>query len=518
MSDLAKFLIKNNLINETYTDYLVRQSKNGLSRTEKDFLRSVLLKDSEELKKIKDLNQDNIYEIFLRLSDHHFSVDNFFNEEIYDYFNKAFSDNNDCNKINIQRIEDHFKKIIFFQDTNDPEKITLNLNSISRILYNKLVKPQEDHLFNKMKNYISNKQIINSNKNDTNLLLIILDQEILKNSEFSFDCGIDALLARIYSIPEITDKRLLEKRLLGLIGEKNYIIKRLRCNFDFNNLNANRKVFYRTLWEKDKIELNESTFLPILSILENKQLDSYENIYDKLNTENAKKYIIDNLNKIKNIFYFDIFYLEDESNTYLTSNISSFKSIIGAYKKRGYKNFPFGLFNPIILWKELTNVQSEISKEHYKEILNTLNEDFITEQLNKPSMSLITFKNLLENYKVIFSNKINIKSLESDEMKSLVQIPKKRSKRKLDNRNDKKNALIKYINQYSKIDDIDKNVINKYRVSDLLSIKDSIDNKELYREILKNRKRSVKYGKNSKNAIDKLIAEIETENELPSTM
>lgn len=133
-------------------------------------------------------------------------------------------------------------------------------------------------------------------------------------------------------------------------------------------------------------------------------------------------------------------------------------------------------------------------------------------------MSLITFKNLLENYKVIFSNKINIKSLESDEMKSLVQIPKKRPKRKLDNRNDKKNALIKYINQYSKIDDIDKNVINKYRVSDLLSIKDSIDNKELYREILKNRKRSVKYGKNSKNAIDKLIAEIETENELPSTM
>ena len=42
MSEIAKFLIKNNLINETYTDYLVRQSKNGLSRTEKDFLRSVL--------------------------------------------------------------------------------------------------------------------------------------------------------------------------------------------------------------------------------------------------------------------------------------------------------------------------------------------------------------------------------------------------------------------------------------------------------------------------------------------
>ena len=83
MSEIAKFLIKNNLINETYTDYLVRQSKNGLSRIEKDFLRSVLLKNSDELKKIKGLNQNNIYEIFLRLSDHHFSVENFFNEEIY---------------------------------------------------------------------------------------------------------------------------------------------------------------------------------------------------------------------------------------------------------------------------------------------------------------------------------------------------------------------------------------------------------------------------------------------------
>ena len=144
MSEIAKFLIKNNLINETYTDYLVRQSKNGLRKEEKNFLVSVLLKDSEELKEIKDLKQDKIYEIFLKLSDHHFSVDNFFNEAIYDYFNKAFADNNE---INIKGIEDYFKKIIFFQDINNPEKITLNLNSISRILYQKLVYPNEDLCF-----------------------------------------------------------------------------------------------------------------------------------------------------------------------------------------------------------------------------------------------------------------------------------------------------------------------------------------------------------------------------------
>lgn len=515
MSEIAKFLIKNNFINETYTDYLVRQSKNGLSRTEKDFLRSVLLKDSKELKKIKGLNQDNIYELFLRLSDHHFSVDNFFNEEIYDYFNKAFDDNNNHNKTNIQCIEDYFKKIIFFQDTNDPQKIILNLNSISRILYNKLVKPQEDHLFTKIENYISNKQIINSNKDETNLLLIILDQDILKTSWFCFDYGIDALLTRICNISEKTDKQFLEDKLLDLIREKNYRINRLRHNFDYNDLKANRKEFYRTLWEKEKIAFNESTFLPILSILENKQLDSYENIYDKLNTENANNWIIDNLNKIKEIFYYEFLDFEDEYNIYLTSNISSFKSIIGAYKKQGLKNIPFGLFNPVILWKELTNVQSEISREHYKEILDILDEDFITEQLNERSISLETFKDLLENYKDLFSKKIDIKTLENNEMKSLVLVPKKRPKRKHDNRNAKKNELIKYINQHSKIDDIDEKVINNYRVNDLLSIKGSIDNIELYIDILDKRKLSAK---NSKNAIDKLITEIQTENGLPSTM
>lgn len=514
MSEIAKFLIKNNFINETYTDYLVRQSKNGLSRTEKDFLRSVLLKDSEELKKIKGLNQDNIYEIFLRLSDHHFSVDNFFNEEIYDYFNKAFGDNNNHNKINIQGMEDYFKKIIFFQDTNDPQKITLNLNSISRILYNKLVKPQEDNLFDKMKNYISNKQIINSNKNDTKLLLIILDQDIFKKSWFYFDDGIDDLLTRICNISEKTDKQFLEDKLLDLIREKNYKIKSLRCNFDFNDLIANRKEFYRTLWEKEKIAFNESTFLPILSILENKQLDSYENIYDKLNTKNAKKWIIDNLNKMKIIYDIEIFEFEGESNKYLTSNISSFRSIIRAYKKQDDKKIPFDTFHPIILWGELIDVQSEISREHYKEILDILDEDFITEQLNERSISLETFKELLENYKYSFSSKINIETLESNEMKSLVRVPKKRPKRKADNREAKKNALIKYINQHSKIDDIDEKEINKYRVNHLLSIKDSIDNKELYIEILKKRKRSVK----NSEKIDKLITEIQTENEPPSTM
>lgn len=520
MSEIAKFLIKNNFINETYTDYLVRQSKNGLSRTEKDFLRSVLLKDSEELKKIKGLNQDNIYEIFLRLSDYHFSVDNFFNEEIYDYFNKAFGENNNHNKINIQGMEDYFKKIIFFQDTNDPQKITLNLNSISRILYNKLVKPQEDNLFAKMKNYISNKQISNRNKNDTKLLLIILDQDIFKKSWFYFDDGIDDLLTRICNISEKTDKQFLEDKLLDLIREKNYKITRLRRDFDYNALKENRKKFYRTLWEKDKIAFNEFTLLPILSILENKQLDRYENIYDKLNTENAKKWIIDNLNKIKIVPGFALFDIEDESNlylisnTYLTSNISSFKSIISAYKKHDDKKIPFDLFNPIILWEELTNVQSEISREHYKEILDILDENFITEQLNKPSISLTTFKDLLKNYKDSFSNRINIETLESNEMKSLVAVPKKRPKRKADNREAKKNALIKYITQHSKIDDIDEKVINKYRVNDLLSIKDSIDNKELYIEILKKRKRSVR----NSEKIDKLITEIQTENEPPSTM
>lgn len=513
MSEIAKFLIKNNLINETYTDYLVRQSKNGLSRTEKDFLRSVLLKDGEELKKIKGLNQDNIYEILLRLSDHHFSVENFFNEEIYDYFNNTFSDNNNFNKINIQRIEDYFKKIIFFQDTNDPQKITLNLNSISRILYNKLVNPQEDHLFTKMKSYVLESQISDNINDDVKLLLLILDKKMNLDFEFNLDFTIEALLERIYHISDKTNKQLLEQKLLDLISKKinNKIPVIIFEPSDFQKVRSERKKFYKTLWEKEKISLNSLTLLAILSIFEDKQIDSYENIYDKLNTHDAKNTIIKLLNYIdSNIFSNFENYSHESDNLYITSNINSFRSIIRSYMNHEDKKIPFNLFNPIILWEELTNVQSEISRKHYKEIFNTLDKDFITEQLNKSSISLLSFKKLLENYKDSFSNKINIETLESDAMKSLVQIPKKTLKRKSDNRNHKKNSLIKYINQYSKIDEIDEKIINLYSVDDLLSIKDSINNKELYLDILNMRKSTVRSNSNI-NRIEKVVTELKYE-------
>lgn len=511
MSEIAKFLIKNNLINETYTDYLVRQSPNGLREEEKKFLVSVLLKDSEELKKIKVLKQDKIYEIFLKLSNHHFSVDNFFNEAIYDYFNKAFYDNNENI---IKGIENYFKKIIFLQDVDDPQKITLNINSISRILYSKLVNPQEDHLFTKMKSYISDNQISDSINDDVKLLLLILDKKINLDVNFNLDVRVNTLLERIHNISKEADKQTLEKKLLNLILEKINNIDKIYIIFHQNNfkkLSINRKKFYKILLKKEKIKFTSITFLSILSILEDKQLDSYKDIYDKLNTEDAKNLLIENLYMTERTFeWYNKVFRDNSYISYLTSDISSFRSIIGAYKKQGNQEIPFKIFNPNILWEELTNVQSEISRKHYKEIFNTLDKDFITEQLNKSSISLLSFKKLLENYKDSFSNKINIETLESDAMKSLVQIPKKTLKRKSDNRNHKKNSLIKYINQHSKIDEIDKNFINRYSVDDLLSTKNSINNKELYHDILNMRKGTVRHTSNI-NKIEKVITELKSE-------
>ena len=217
MSEIAKFLIKNNLINETYTDYIVRQSPNGLRGEEKNFFVSVLLKDSEKLKKIKVLKEDRIYEIFSKLSDHHFSVDNFFNEAIYDYFNKAFADNNENI---IKGIENYFKKIIFLQDVNNPQRITLNINNISKILYNQLVKPQEDHLFIKITSYLSDYQISDNINDELILLLLILDNNISSYFSFNLDFAIKTLLERIQNISEETVKQNLEKELLDLIVKK----------------------------------------------------------------------------------------------------------------------------------------------------------------------------------------------------------------------------------------------------------------------------------------------------------
>lgn len=449
MSEIAKFLIKNNLINETYTDYIVRQSPNGLRGEEKNFFVSVLLKDSEKLKKIKVLKEDRIYEIFSKLSDHHFSVDNFFNEAIYDYFNKAFADNNENI---IKGIENYFKKIIFLQDVNNPQRITLNINNISKILYNQLVKPQEDHLFIKITSYLSDYQISDNINDELILLLLILDNNISSYFSFNLDFAIKTLLERIQNISEETVKQNLEKELLDLIVKKiNNIdkIDRIFHQDNFNKLSIDRKKFYKTLWKKEKIKFTSITFLSILSILEDKQLDSYEDIYDKLNTEDAKNFLIENLYRTERIFNWHNYEFQNNSNTlYLTSNIKYFRSIIGAYKKQDNQEIPFNIFNPNILWEELTNVQSKISRNHYEEIFNTLDKDFITEQLNKSSISL--FKKLLENYEDSFSSKINIETLKNGEMKSLVPIPN----RKPDNRNDKQNKLAKYLNQHSNIDDI----------------------------------------------------------------
>jgi hypothetical protein len=505
MSEIAKFLIKNNFINETYTDYIVRQSPNGLRGEEKNFFVSVLLKDSEKLKLIKVLKRDKIHEIFLKLSDHHFSVDNFFNEAIYDYFNKAFADNNE----NINKgIENYLKKIIFLQDVNDPQKITLNINSISRILYQKLVYPNEDHLFTKMQSYVLKSQISDHINDDVKLLLLILDKET--NLKFNLDFAIKTLLERIQNISEETNKQLSEQNLLNLIRKKinNKVSVTIFDPSDFQKVRPELKEFYKTLWEEEKISLNDLTLLPILSIFEDKQIDSYENIYDKLNTEDAKNCIIENLYGINVIFGFKNMFPSNSDILYLTSNISSFRSIISAYKEQDNQEIPFNLFNPNILWKELINVQSEISREHYKEILDTLDKDkdFITKQLNKPSISLPTFEKLIENYKDSFTNKINIKTLENDKMKSLIQIPKKTLKR---NSVKRKNSLIKYINQHSKIDEIDKNFINRYSVDDLLSTKGSINNKELYLDILNMRKSTVRSTSNI-NKIEKVITELKS--------
>lgn len=60
----------------------------------------------------------------------------------------------------------------------------------------------------------------------------------------------------------------------------------------------------------------------------------------------------------------------------------------------------------MILWLELIDVQSEISREHYKEILDILDENFITEKLNKHSISLTTFKSYSKTTNIHFQVKL----------------------------------------------------------------------------------------------------------------
>ena len=363
-----------------------------------------------------------------------------------------------------------------------------------------------------MKSYLSDNQRSGSINDDVKLLLLILDKKTGSYFNFDLDFAVETLLKKIQNISEETVKQTLEKKLLDLIDKKmNKInhISRIFNQTDFNRLSIDRKKFYKTLWEKKKIHFNKITFLSILSILEDKQLDSYKDIYDKLNTKEAKNCIIRNLHTTERVFLEENKDSQDKSDIlYLTSNISSFKSIMEAYKNHEYTKISFKLFNPHILWEELTNIESDISRDNYKEIFNTLDKDFITKQLNNSSISLKDFEKLLKKYSSHFLNKIKIEALESDDIKSKFQIHQKTLKSKSKNRDNKRKKLKTYINQHSKIDEIDENVINKYSIEDLVSIKNSINNKELYIAILNKRSSTVKLSSSNNNKIEKAINEL----------
>ena len=82
-------------------------------------------------------------------------------------------------------------------------------------------------------------------------------------------------------------------------------------------------------------------------------MNSYKDIYDKLDTKDAKDIIIKNLLTTKNVFLEANNDSQEESDIlYLTSDVNSFKSIMEAYKNQEYAKdtkISFKLFNPHIL-------------------------------------------------------------------------------------------------------------------------------------------------------------------------
>ncbi|HFU4517094.1 TPA: hypothetical protein ACGPA6_002234, partial [Streptococcus suis] len=128
-SEFLDFIVENSLLDNTYSNYLVRTSKNGLKQNERNYLNYVLTGNSEKLKKIQSLDEQKIPDILRNLSDSHFSVKNFTNVSIYDYFNKPDLD---------QTLQTYLRKLVIVHQHDGTKD--LNINFLVYLLNISLIK------------------------------------------------------------------------------------------------------------------------------------------------------------------------------------------------------------------------------------------------------------------------------------------------------------------------------------------------------------------------------------------
>ncbi|HFU4506774.1 TPA: hypothetical protein ACGPA3_002207, partial [Streptococcus suis] len=396
-SEFLDFIVENSLLDNTYSNYLVRTSKNGLKQNERNYLNYVLTGNSEKLKKIQSLDEQKIPDILRNLSDSHFSVKNFTNVSIYDYFNKPDLD---------QTLQTYLRKLVIVHQHDGTKD--LNINFLVYLLNISLIKKitgdkTEDYIFSNSTKIIQENRA-NSEPNDNLEALISvlfgLDSEacwkkITKlRSASIFSNTIDKIGEILIDISGTnhSNQTLIRDEIINQIILKLQSTKfEVKFNYiPFSNSSRELSVIEKTLVShiinQKKYSTNEITFIPIISHLENRKIE-IGNLYDIVSVDTSKEFIKEKLPFILNIInlynerQFDLYYI--------TSKYENFSELYNIVKtteksKELFKAVPYE-----ILWsfindkKKMNKSESEII-----DALKTIGSDFLIDKLNDPNFNI----------------------------------------------------------------------------------------------------------------------------------
>ncbi|MCK4035782.1 hypothetical protein HCC41_05690 [Streptococcus suis] len=389
----------------------MRTSKNGLKQNERNYLNYVLTGNSEKLKEIQSLEEQKIPDILRNLSDSHFSVKNFTNVSIYDYFNKPDLD---------QTLQIYLRKLVIIHKHDGTKD--LNINFLVYLLNISLFKKingdkTEDYIFSNSTNIIQeNKANLKINDNLEALISVLFgwDSEAcwkkitrLRN-DGKFSNTIDKIVEILIDISETShsNQTLIRDEIIKQIILKLQSIK-FEVVFDYipfsksiPELTEIENNLVSHIINQKKYIINDKTLIPIISYFENRKIER-DNFYDNVSVDKSKKIIKENLVLIlryinsyndKKAFDLTDFGIEiDDFDKigYITSKYENFSELYNIVRTTENSRELFKAVPYEILWsfvndkKKIDNSESEII-----DALKIIDSDYLINKLNEPNFNL----------------------------------------------------------------------------------------------------------------------------------
>lgn len=425
MDNFSEFIVHNGLIDKTYPNYLVRASKNGLQKNERNFLNYVLTNNSDELKQIKKIDTKRLSEIFQYLSDHHFAVKYFLNESIYQYFENKFEN---LEAEEFFSVED-FRKLLFLDSGNN--RYQLNTENIY-IFLNKMINQYsslkfsfpKNNIFKAVKLYITGYQyqIIDINQPDIALLLLPFGADFHSNRNvMEIIRGVDYFLTSLKSVNN-ENRNNIKKEIYELL-EKSFLNRGMSKSFtNFpifnNNLGQEETAFISFIINNNMYQFNVSTWKDILSFIEKKNLTQSRNIFDKLETLKAQQIVLNSIELILAFF-------QDEKNSNMitssfpiTSNYNNFKKIYNYNKNSYYIEELLDFVGQNVLWQIISDFDTFRDKKYYTKIIEKISKSYLTKQIDK--LDLESFVKIVKRTGNSIINKIDTSSMSNTKIKDKV--------------------------------------------------------------------------------------------------